>query len=136
MKRSARVTLAPGTLAAQLDASELFAEAREDEAEYRARLAAIYGEVFAMRAASQIDYEACVPGIVDAPAQHMRLVWHFAGSCAAGRVVNAHDFSVLGTRGLHVVDASVCRVCPDGGAMALAYLTGTLAAGRMADAGI
>ena len=130
MKRPAAITLDAG-LGAHLDASALFAEAKEDEALYRQRLVDIYEDVLGMRAQDHIQYRLCVSGIREHPADHMRMVWHFAGSCAAGNVVDPADFSVMGTKGLHVVDMSACRVCPDGGGMSMAYLTGHMAAAQM-----
>jgi hypothetical protein len=132
----------------------------------------IYADIMDMRAKELIQFKPCIPGILDSPAEHMRMVciptlysysvyiysycallyastvlyctqlcstalythqqvWHFAGSCAAGKVVDAADFSVLGTRGLHIADMSVSNSCPDGGAMGMAYLTGHLAAAQM-----
>jgi choline dehydrogenase-like flavoprotein len=130
MKREANVTL-DESLGARLDASALFAEAADDEAIYKARLHEIYVEIMDMRAKPLIQFKPCIPGILASPAEHMRMVWHFAGSCAAGKVVDPTDFSVMGTKGLHVADMSASNSCPDGGAMAMAYLTGHLAAEQM-----
>jgi len=135
MKSEASVTLGPpgaaGGPKATLDASALFAEAAQHEAEFRARTSEIYEKIFEMRAKGRIAYEPCVRGIRSSPAKHMRLVWHFAGSARVGDVVDADDFSVLGVKGLHIADMSAARVCPDGGAMAMAYLAGHLCAARM-----
>ena len=59
------------------------------------------------------------------------MVWHFAGSCAAGDVVDTSDFGVLNTTNLHVADVSTAKTSADGGAMAFAYMTGHLAASQM-----
>jgi len=60
--------------------------------------------------------------------------YHYFGTAAAGSVVDATDFGVLGTQSLHVVDASVMpvptTVNPQGTVMALGHYLGTLLAER------
>ena len=100
----------------------------------QARVAEVYHDVSAMRDAARIQFQTTVPALVDpneALAPHWRMVWHFAGTARVGEVLDPRDFSVRGTRGLHVADMSACRVTADGGTMAMAYLTGHLAATRM-----
>lgn len=117
---------------ASLDASALFREAHEREVEMGARVAEVYREIPSMRDADRIQYQTTMPAISSGQlAPHFRLVWHFAGTCRAGDVVNVSDFSVKGTSGLYVADMSVCRATSDGGSMAMAYLTGHLAAASM-----
>ena len=71
----------------------------------------VYSDIPAMRDARRIQYETTVPSIVHGVvAPHLRMVWHFAGTCRVGDVVDPHDFSVIGTRGLHIADMSACRV--------------------------
>ena len=147
-------------LSSQLDASALFKEAKDGEEEFRVRTREVYQDIVGMTALEdgRIKLKPCVPGILEKPAEHMRLVWHFAGSCGvrllalflhaflstnqihaprfhfhrkAGRVVHPNDFSVMGTRGLYVADVSTCLAPPDGGTMAMAYLTGHLTASTM-----
>ena len=115
---------------ASLNASELFEEAKQRKDFFARRIDEIYDSVDAIKDPS-LTYTFCVPDIRKNPSRHMRLVWHFAGSCSAGKVVDVSDFSVMGTRGLHVVDNSVNRRPPDGGGQPMAYLTGHLAAGAM-----
>jgi hypothetical protein len=133
MKTEACVTLGSDPhRSTHLDAANLFQELIDREQELKARVADIYNEIPAMRDASRINYETTTPAIVNGPVHpHFRMVWHFAGTCRIGDVVDPRDFSVFGTEGLHVADMSVCRVAPDGGAMAMAYLTGHMSACRM-----
>jgi len=60
--------------------------------------------------------------------------YHYFGTAAAGSVVDGQDFSVKGTQGLHVVDASVIpfptTVNPQGTVMALGHYVGKLLAER------
>ena len=80
-------------------------------------------------------YQTTVPAIVNGAVHpHFRMVWHFAGTCRVGEVLDPADFSVRGVAGLHVADMSACRVTSDGGSMAMAYLTGHVAASHMAKA--
>jgi len=115
---------------ASLDARALFDEARSNKAFYEKRIDEIYSAVETMKD-EDLSYTFCVPDVRRDPSKHMRLVWHFAGSCSAGKVVQITDFSVLGTSGLHIVDNSVNRRPPDGGGQPMAYLTGFLAAEAM-----
>eukprot|EP01048_Picozoa_sp_COSAG05_P004771 COSAG05_NODE_269_length_12494_cov_9.329326_3_plen_551_part_00 len=140
MESEANVTLsANGRQDATLDASALFAEAHTREAALRTRLQEIYAEIFGMRDSARLQYNSTLPGVTEphatqeagALARHLRLVWHFAGTCRMGDVVRSRDFGVHGVRGLHVVDMSACRVASDGGTMGMAYLTGHMAAHRM-----
>lgn len=59
--------------------------------------------------------------------------YHYFGTAAAGTVVDGTDFHVMGTHGLHVVDASVIpfptTVNPQGTVMALGHYLGTLLSG-------
>lgn len=115
-----------------LDASELFEEVVEREDELRSRVTEIYEEIHEMRDGSRIQYSTTVPAIVNgAVSPHFRMVWHFAGTCRVGDVVDQSDFSVMGVKGLHVADMSACRVTSDGGSMAMAYMTGHIAAVHM-----
>ena len=119
---------------ASLDASAFFEEVREREAELKTRVAEIYEEIHAMRDRRRIKYQATQPAFTEPGrpvSPHFRLVWHFAGTCRVGDVVDPQDFSVMGVRGLHIADMSACRVTSDGGSMAMAYLTGHLAAAHM-----
>lgn len=129
MDRTATVRLDANNRAS-LDASALFREAQEKKDYYANRINEIYDSVDGIKDSS-LGYTFCVPDIRQNPARHMRLVWHFAGSCSAGKVVDVDNFSVFGTRGLHVVDNSVNRRPPDGGGQPMAYLTGHLAAEAM-----
>ena len=73
-------------LSSSLDASALFEEAKQGEAHFRERTREVYEEILAMSAQAdgRIKLKPCVPGIAEQPAEHMRLVWHFAGSCGVG----------------------------------------------------
>lgn len=117
---------------AVLDASPLFCEVLVREAELSARVLEVYRDIPEMRDTGRIQYQTTVPAITSGPVcPHFRLVWHFAGTCRVGDVLNMENFSVIGTRGLHVVDMSACRVTSDGGTMAMAYMTGHIAAAHM-----
>jgi choline dehydrogenase-like flavoprotein len=119
---------------ASLDASALFEEVREREAELKTRVGEIYEGIHSMRDTQRIQYQATQPAFTDPDSPvspHFRLVWHFAGTCRVGDVVDSEDFSVKGVRGLHIADMSACRVTSDGGSMAMAYLTGHVAAAHM-----
>eukprot|EP00854_Cymbomonas_tetramitiformis_P008545 gene8545-10142_t len=136
MQSEASITLADDVdRTASLDASKLFQELVDCEKELKARVMEVYKEIPEMRDAERIQYQTTVPAITSgAVSPHFRLVWHFAGTCRVGDVVDPHDFSVMGTKGLHVADMSVCRVTSDGGAMAMAYLTGHVVAAQMLQA--
>lgn len=119
---------------ASLDASALFEEVHEREAELKTRVAEIYDGIYSMRDQDRIQYQATQSAFTepDRPVSpNFRLVWHFAGTCRVGDVVDPEDFSVMGVKGLHVADMSACRVTSDGGSMAMAYLTGHVAAAHM-----
>jgi choline dehydrogenase len=135
MQGEAEVTLADDEQrSASLDASALFEEVSGREAELKSRVAEIYDEIFSMRDGARIQYQATQPAFTapgSAVSPHFRMVWHFAGTCRVGDVVDSEDFSVMGVKGLHVADMSACRVTSDGGTMGMAYLTGHVAAAHM-----
>jgi len=131
MNASANITLNKSDLSVRLNADALFEEAKRDSEKYRTRLNEIYNIVDGMKS-EKLEYTYCVPDIRADPSKHMRLVWHFAGSCASGKVVDPdRAFEVIGTKNLHVVDNSVLVAPPDGGAQPTAYLTGYLAGNMM-----
>ena len=141
MESEASVTLtADGEHGACVNASALFAEALSREQELMSRLGEIYRQIDGMRDQSRIDYTTTIPnitlanGATGAPAslaKQLRMVWHFAGTCRVGDVVSPQDFGVYGCQGVHVVDMAACRASSDGGTMAMAYLTGHVAAAQM-----
>ncbi len=135
MRGEASVTLSDDEQRnASLDASALFEEVSEREAELKSRVGEIYEGIHSMRDNQRIQYQATQPAFTDPDSPvspHFRLVWHFAGTCRVGDVIDSEDFSVKGVTGLHIADMSACRVTSDGGSMAMAYLTGHLAAAHM-----
>ena len=131
MKSSANITLNKSDLSAKLNADALFEEAKRDKEKFHKRLNEMYDVVDGMKS-DDLEYTYCVPDIRHDPSKHMRLVWHFAGSCASGKVVDPdRAFEVMGTKNLHLVDNSVLVAPPDGGAQPTAYLTGYLAGNMM-----
>ena len=131
MKSSANITLNKSDLSAKLNADALFEEAKRDKEKFHKRLNEMYDVVDGMKS-DDLEYTYCVPEIRLDPSKHMRLVWHFAGSCASGKVVDPdRAFEVMGTKNLHLVDNSVLVAPPDGGAQPTAYLTGYLAGNMM-----
>jgi choline dehydrogenase-like flavoprotein len=136
MESEASVSLSDdGMLRATLNAENFFKEVSTREVELKKRVENIYSDVHAMRDGAVIQYQTTVPAILSGPlAPHWRLVWHFAGTCRVGDVLD-ENFGVKGVRGLHVADMSACRVTSDGGTMGMAYLTGHVAAAHMLRAG-
>ena len=121
-----------GALTASLNATNFFKEVHQREQELKHRVEEIYQDIHGMRDGNRIQYQTTVPAIVNGPvAPHFRLVWHFAGTCRVGDVLDVDNFGVLGVQGLHVCDMSACRVTSDGGTMGMAYLTGHVAAAHM-----
>jgi len=158
MRSKAKVTLKDGTLEANLDASELFKEAVNEGDYFKKKLDSQYADILnmvsdhficcimstfrypdlqrlnsthGMQVSPVLEASACIPSILKTPGPQLRMVWHFAGSCAAPNVVNVKDMGVIGTTNLHIADTSTSKEAPDGGAMAYAYLTGHLTAAQM-----
>lgn len=130
MSRSGRVVLNPNNLEGDVDLTPLFDEARENAAHYREKVMEAQQRILRGKD-PKLTYTIAVQDTHERPADYLRTVWHFTGSAQMGKVVETDDFGVMGTRGLAVVDNSAALVPADCGAMAMAYLTGHLAAASM-----
>eukprot|EP01043_Picozoa_sp_COSAG02_P001698 COSAG02_NODE_36_length_48934_cov_144.851029_23_plen_544_part_00 len=134
MQREGSVTLSnDAQRSAHLDASALFQEVVDQEAELKEQVKEAYASIRAMRDSERIQYQMTDESMLlsGKVGPHLRMGWQFAGTCRVDDVIDAADFGVIGVRGVHVADMSACRVSPDISCMAMAYMVGHIAAAHM-----